>query len=157
MTRSIAAAELVQERTFDTVATSLDWTPFYRFSITPPSTEPWSVAVKIWADVDAGAAGSIRLRTGNGALTTEAAIGSFVDGVILGFELFSTTAAPVTQTLLFLEGRRTSGTGGGVHLIRSARPIVMSQPPAALAGGPLYPASYTPPAELYPPDYDPDY
>ena len=156
-TPSLWPVQVVEQRTARRVAGSDRWTTFVTYSVAPPSTEPWSMAVEIWAGADPGVTGSIRLRTNTGVQTPAAIVTGQLDGALLGFTLFSTPAAPVAQTLLFLEGRRDSGSTGGVYLRTESRPVIMSAPPPSQLDGPHYPAGYTPPADLWPPTFLPVY
>ena len=151
MTRSITGAQLVDGNRSDRVAASLEWIPFARYAISGLTVLNWSVIAEVDCDVDQGVTGEVRLRLGTGTISTAATITGPVTNVLLGFEQFITPATYVAQTLILVEGRRTAGTTGGLHVRRHAV-SVMSEPPAALVGGPHF-TGPTISTGLYPPDY----
>ncbi|MEM9204536.1 MAG: hypothetical protein AAGC53_23080, partial [Actinomycetota bacterium] len=160
--RSIVPARLQEANRRDQVAAyDNEWVQFqtWEFKDLPTDQQFWYVCANVWADVDDGVTGTIRIRIGqrvNGQVVTseEAVIDAPCNGALLGFVEFSTPTTPLPSTLVFVEGRRTAytGTGGGLHLHRAAV-SAMSQPPVSLRGGPTYPAGYTVPgSDVIPPD-----
>ncbi len=115
-------------------ATGSDWEVMEVWEVTPPTTEPWHAALYCTADIDTGATGELRLRSSSGPACPPVPVSAFARNVRLGFE-----GIPQGPQLIYVEGRRTAGTGG-VRLIKSAATI-LSAPPAALVTGSLALAS----------------
>jgi hypothetical protein len=130
-------------------AIGTSWSPLAIYIAEPPTTDQWWMGAVIDVDVDDGTEGQIRLRSATGGEVGRAArIGSYVERVILGWEPIATA-----DTLIYLEGRRTIGMGGGVKLLAAAVTL-MVEPPAGQREDPTYPPGYVPPE---PPPYPPTY
>jgi hypothetical protein len=128
-------------------AISETWSTLAIMFSDPPTNDQWWMATVFDADVDADAEGQIRVRSAvDGVISRTARIGSYAGRVLIGWEMITSS-----ENLIYVEGRRTVGTGGGVRLMR-AEVSLMVEPPASQRDTIIYPPGYPPPAAPpYPP------
>lgn len=140
------------EPRFDVPVTDDDWRVIATARQVRPSAETWEMTASLVASVDPSTEGRLRLRTSGGELSQEALIVSHVGPVLMGWTLITAWPAdPLEPLTFFLEGRRSSGVGGGV-MVRRAAVSLVSAPGAGTAI--TYPPDYNPGTQApYPPSY----
>lgn len=125
--RTMAGSRFYQRNVPERPAVGPDWEVVAVFGpVTPPTSDPWHIAIYCTADVDTGQVGQLRLRT-SGSITAPTSptvdVTGFTKNVRLGFHGISNI-----PQMIYVEGRT------GVRLIKAATSLV-SAPPSALITG----------------------
>jgi hypothetical protein len=136
-------ATLATEPAQGLIAAPADWTPIAMWTSAPPLVSgSWWIAGHVDVVVDEDTVVEARLATQLAETTRVARFTGSVIGTLLGWE-----QVPPAERRIYLEVRRTSGTGGlrvlEASCVLAYAPLGPSSPAST---GPTYPVGYTPPA-----------
>ncbi len=135
--RTMSTVALRQRELTDRHAGTADWDVLAIYQAdpqTPSGPDNYQAIAMCTADVDTGATGSLRLRSSNGQTSTEVPVTAFARNIRLGATLLADG-----EQLIYIEGKRTTGTGtGGLRLIDAAVSIVSIPPGSLLDGSATY-------------------